>query len=208
MNDETMADILRSAKEEFLLRGYAEASMRTIARKAGLTTGSLYYRFVDKAELLDALVGEDAEGLLETFRKIQGDFAKKEVERQVTEMIPYVENGLVVLLDYVYDHFDSFRIILGKSKGSKYEFYLDSLVDIEVENTYRFIHELQSHGIAVREPKANLIHILCTSFFSSLFEVVYHDMPREEAMEYAKEIYAFNEAGWSVLLGLDFKEKL
>ena len=206
MNEEVMEEILKAAKEEFLTLGYTEASMRNIAKKANLTTGSLYYRFLDKAEMLDAVVGNEAEELLTMFKRIQNDFAKKEIENQVSEMGSYTEDGLHVLIDYIYDHYDTFKIIICKSKGSKYEFYIDSLVDIEVENTYRFINELKDKKLKVREPSEDLIHILCTSFFASIFEVVQLDMKREEALKYADEIYAFNEAGWSVLLGLDFKE--
>ena len=206
MNEEVMEEILKAAKEEFLTLGYTEASMRNIAKKANLTTGSLYYRFLDKAEMLDAVVGNEAEELLTVFKRIQNDFAKKEIENQVSEMGSYTENGLHVMIDYIYDHYDAFKIIICKSKGSKYEFYIDSLVDIEVENTYRFISELKAKKLKVREPSEDLIHILCTSFFASIFEVVQHDMKREEALNYTDEIYAFNEAGWSVLLGLDFKE--
>ena len=206
MNEEVMEEIIKAAKEEFLTLGYTEASMRNIAKKANLTTGSLYYRFLDKAEMLDAVVGNEAEELITMFKRIQNDFAKKEIENQVSEMGSYTENGLHVMINYIYDHYDAFKIIICRSKGSKYEFYIDSLVDIEVENTYRFINELKEKNLKVREPSEDLIHILCTSFFASIFEVVQHDMKREEALKYADEIYAFNEAGWSVLLGLDFKE--
>ena len=206
MNEEVMEEILKAAKEEFLTLGYTEASMRNIAKKANLTTGSLYYRFLDKAEMLDAVVGNEAEELLTMFKRIQNDFAKKVIEKQVSEMGSYTENGLHVMINYIYDHYDAFKIIICRSKGSKYEFFIDSLVDIEVEKTYRFINELKEKNLKVREPSEDLIHILCTSFFASIFEVVQHDMKREEALKYADEIYAFNEAGWSVLLGLDFKE--
>ena len=208
MNEEIMKEILKAAKEEFLSLGYIDASMRNIAKKANLTTGSLYYRFLDKAEMLDAVVGNEAEELLATFKQIQNDFAKKEIKNQINEMTIYTENGLHILLNYIYDHYDAFKIIVCKSKGSKYEFYLDSLVDVEVENTYRFINELKAKNIKVKEPSEDLIHILCTSFFASIFEAVHHDMKKEEALKCADEIYAFNQAGWSVLLGLDFKEGL
>ena len=106
MNEEIMKEILKAAKEEFLSLGYIDASMRNIAKKANLTTGSLYYRFLDKAEMLDAVVGNEAEELLATFKQIQNDFAKKEIKRQINEMTTYTENGLHILLNYIYDHYD------------------------------------------------------------------------------------------------------
>ena len=43
--------ILSCAKEGFLEKGYADASLRTIAAKAETTTGSIYSRFRDKEGL-------------------------------------------------------------------------------------------------------------------------------------------------------------
>ena len=45
---ETKAKILSSAKTEFLEKGFMNASLRTIAANAGLTTGAMYRHFKDK----------------------------------------------------------------------------------------------------------------------------------------------------------------
>jgi AcrR family transcriptional regulator len=54
--------ILSCAKEGFLEKGYADASLRTIAAKAETTTGSIYSRFRDKEGLFGALVEPAAGG--------------------------------------------------------------------------------------------------------------------------------------------------
>ena len=48
--------ILCSAKNEFMSKGYADASLRTICQKAGVTTGALYKRFDGKEALFETLV--------------------------------------------------------------------------------------------------------------------------------------------------------
>ena len=45
--------VLRCAEEEFLAKGYKDASLRTIAERAGTSTGSIYTRF---AHFVDELV--------------------------------------------------------------------------------------------------------------------------------------------------------
>ena len=50
-DDSARGKILEAAKTEFMERGFAEASMRTIAERAGFTTGMLYSRFADKSEI-------------------------------------------------------------------------------------------------------------------------------------------------------------
>ena len=55
---ETKAKILESAKNEFLEKGFINASLRTIASNAGVTTGAMYRHFKDKDALFCALVDE------------------------------------------------------------------------------------------------------------------------------------------------------
>ena len=43
--------IMESAKEEFLQKGFLDASLQEICKKAGVTTGALYKRFKGKEEL-------------------------------------------------------------------------------------------------------------------------------------------------------------
>src|SRR5699024_4339326 len=46
--------VLECAKEEFLSKGFLDASLRTIAQEAGTSTGSIYTRFGDKEGLFQA----------------------------------------------------------------------------------------------------------------------------------------------------------
>ena len=55
--------ILASAKEEFLSKGYVEASLRKICKTAGVTTGALYKRFAGKEALFEALLAPTLQDL-------------------------------------------------------------------------------------------------------------------------------------------------
>ena len=56
------ARIIACAKEEFLNKGYADASIRTIAQNAGVSTSTIYTRYSDKEGLFRFLVEAAAEG--------------------------------------------------------------------------------------------------------------------------------------------------
>ena len=60
--------ILACAKAEFLEKGFGEASLRTIASKAGTTTGSIYSRFGGKEGLFGAIVEPDSRPYSSPFR--------------------------------------------------------------------------------------------------------------------------------------------
>ena len=63
----TKQHLLELAKAEFLKKGYSEASVRNIAKTAGLTTGAVFRYFPDKVALFDALVSDAADTLMNQF---------------------------------------------------------------------------------------------------------------------------------------------
>ena len=104
--------IIACAKEEFLQKGYSDASLRTIAEKAGTTTGSIYSRFKDKEGLFSAIVEPAADHLVQMFLHTQETFHGLEEEQQPKEMKHYVSSGMVEMIDYIYDNFEVFELLL------------------------------------------------------------------------------------------------
>ena len=201
-NELAIDKILECAHAEFMEKGYECASMRTIAEKAGYTTGMLYARFADKSQLFKELVGEAADKLFDYFSKTEDDFAELPPEQQRDQMHTYVAAKVDVMIDIIYDNFDAFKLIVCRSAGSGYEYYIDKMIDVETANTVRFINKLNKAGIKMNEVRADLSHMLSSAMFNGMFEVVAHDLPREEARGYIKQVQDFFNAGWDRLLGL------
>lgn len=59
----TREKILASARELFAERGYEGATIRDIARAAGMSTGAVFASFADKSELFDEIVTADCGAL-------------------------------------------------------------------------------------------------------------------------------------------------
>lgn len=83
-----------------------------------------------------------------------------------------------------------------------YEKYIDSLIEIETENTVRFINDMNAAGIKVKSVRADLSHMLATAMFNGMFEVVGHDFSKDDARQYIKQLQYFFNAGWDKILGL------
>ena len=201
--DELAIDkIIECAKKEFFDKGFEGASMRAIAESAGYTTGMLYGRFADKSELFREIVKEPAEKLYNYYNRVQNEFADLAPETQYNDMHFYVDNKVDGMLDIVYGNFEEFKLIICKSKGSEYEHFVDRLVEVETDNTVRFISELNAAGLNVNDVRADLTHILATAMFNGMFEVVAHDFDKCEARKYIKQLQYFFNAGWDKILGL------
>ena len=202
-DEEAVGQILECAKEEFMQKGFADASMRTIAEKAGFTTGMLYSRFADKNELFSALVKEGADKLYSYFSDVQEEFAEFPATQQVAEMQTYTSGKMRTVLDIIYEYFDTFKLIVCHSAGSSYDRYIDRMIEYETDSTERFMRVLQENGTSVKAVRRDINHMLASALFNGIFEVVAHDFPKEDALEYVDAVCEFFFAGWQRLLGIE-----
>ena len=198
--------ILSCAKEEFLEKGYSEASLRTIAAKAGTTTGSIYSRFKDKEGLFSTIVEPVAEDIVNMFRTIQNDFHEEDPQMQPKLMNQYVSDGMDEMLDYIYEHFEEFQLLLDASYGTKFQDFVESLVEIETESTYQFMKTIQYQSEEREVVTEEFIHIMTRALFESMFEVVRHKMTKEKARKYMHMLERYHYGGWNSIFQFD-KEK-
>lgn len=201
-NELAVDKILECAKAEFMENGFEGASMRTIAERAGYTTGMVYGRFADKSQLFREIVGEGASKLFDFYSATHEEFALFPADRQRREMNSYVNDKMDVMLDIIYEYFDEFKLIVAKSAGSGYEYYIDEMIDIETKSTNRFIRVLNEAGYTTNEIRADLGHMLASALFNGVFEVVSHDFPKDDARIYVRQLQDFFTAGWYKILGL------
>lgn len=200
--DKTRQRILDSAKKEFLEKGYTAASLRVIAKGAGVTTGALYGSFADKESLFEAIVGECAEYFLREYTKSHTDFVSMEPQNQISDMHSFTNDILERLINYMFDHLDEFRLLISFSEGSKYSNWMDRLIEIEEDSTKEFISVLESSGKKVEKMNPDILHMLAGSFLHGVMETVAHQMERKEAFENIKILQKYATAGWDALLGI------
>lgn len=194
--------ILESAKQEFLAHGYEKASTNVICKNAGVTWGALSKRYSGKNELFCALVSPVADSFKAALHMQQNSFhSKTKHEKEETAFDDKLE--ISDFVDYIYDNFDIFKLLITCSGGSSYENYLEELADIVAESTIRFMKE-NGHEAVIQGKKATqeTIHILVSSNLYGYFEPVTHGMTREEARIYVEQIKYFYDVGWADIMGL------
>lgn len=197
----TLEMIHAAAKAEFLERGYKSASLRNIVKTAGVTTGAFYGYYDSKAELFEALVGEQYNTMMQSYRKAQEDFANLPLEEQPENMSDISSTCMHDMLIYAYKNRDEFRLILCCSDGTKFSGMVDEMVEIEIKATHDYYDVLEKIGTPSPEIDPRLEHILVTGMFNAYFELIIHDMPLDKAENYLNELFNFYHAGWMKIMG-------
>jgi AcrR family transcriptional regulator len=105
---QTIKNINEAAMKEFIAHGYKNASLRSIAREARVTTGAFYGYYKSKADVFDGIVREHADYLKELFSPGSDsyeDFGKSRLAR---------------LIVYTFDNIDAVRLLVAGSEGTVY----------------------------------------------------------------------------------------
>ena len=198
----TQQKILEVGKREFLAKGFKDASLRKIVAEAGFTKGAFYGYYPDKAALFEALVSEAADGLIEQFKAAQDAHFDLIPENKTSESRELSTKYLLHFVNYIYDYFEEFKLVLCCSEGTKYEDYIHELVELEVSRTEKYYAILKEKGKITGRVSHDLHHMITSAYFTAVFETIVHDMSREQAIEYVEELAIFFNSGWEGLLRL------
>ena len=198
----TQQKILEVGKREFLAKGFKDASLRKIVAEAGFTKGAFYGYYPDKAALFEALVSEAADGLIEQFKAAQDAHFDLIPENKTSESRELSTKYLLHFVNYIYDYFEEFKLVLCCSEGTKYENYIHELVELEVSRTEKYYAILKEKGKIIGSVSHDLHHMITSAYFTAAFETIVHDMTREQAIKYVEELAVFFNSGWEGLLRL------
>ena len=194
--------IIKAAAKEFLEQGFENASMRKIAAEVGLTGGALYRHFAHKEEMFAALVEPAIDDLMFKYK----EFCDRGYEVMkccdIQKLWNESESETKWLMNFIYDHYDEFKLIICCSQGTRFESFVHDMTLLEERSTLDYFERMKQYGMAVNELSQKEFHMLVTANVSALFEAVIHDFSRDEAMHYAETLDAFFSAGWKKILGV------
>ena len=197
----TLARIQQAALDEFAEKGFMGASLRQIVKHAGVTTGAFYGYFSSKEALFASIVEPHAAALMGRFMEAQTTFAQRPEAEQPRHMGEDSGSCVRWMVEYICAHREPVKLLLCKAEGTSYEHFVHNMVEVEVEYTLQYLEVLHRLGHECPQLDAQLCHIIASGMFNGIFEIVVHDMPKEQAMRYVDQLRDFYTAGWLKLIG-------
>jgi AcrR family transcriptional regulator len=192
----TNAKIIQYMKEEFLTFGYEQASLNRVSAKVGITTAGLYKHFKSKEDMFYYLV-KDA---LAAFEKVT-DSSESQMETAVNYN-PFDDDWALVWVDFIYEHYDGIKLLICCSEGSAYEGFEDKLIEYEETADKRYAEILTAAGRSPTKITDLQWHILATAYVHLIFEIVRHDMTKEEALRHMRFVSTLLYPGWKEIFGI------
>lgn len=186
LKEELRKQIFKASKEEFLEKGYENASLRNIAKKAHTPVGNLYRYFKNKEDILNKIVEPcllRLEKLInnETNNQLSFFSINKDFNLDKKDMIKAIDNIMEELIN-IYDEYKvEFQILMMDSKLSiELKNWFSILVKSLIMNNYKFLHKSNELD--------SMAHAYSVSIFSGFKELLKNDYSNEE-MKTLSKIY-------------------
>lgn len=202
--EDTEKNILNTARKHFLKDGFSGASLRNIVKDAGLTTGAFYKYYPTKEALFDALTDPYIEHIYQIYDRVVEDFEKLSAKEQTSNMSDTSGDGMDQMIDYIYEHYDNFRLLLKCGDSGKFETFIHNMVDREMRSSLEYVKKMKEDGIEIPIVGESLMHMIYTGFFSSIFHIIEHDIDKETAKRNVHKLREFNTGGWERLWNVKF----
>ena len=202
--EDTEKNILNTARKHFLKDGFSGASLRNIVKDAGLTTGAFYKYYPTKEALFDALTDPYIEHIYQIYDRVVEDFEKLSAKEQTSNMSDTSGDGMDQMIDYIYEHYDNFRLLLKCGDSGKFETFIHNMVDREMRSSLEYVKKMKEDGIEIPIVGESLMHMIYTGFFSSIFQIIEHDIDKETAKRNVHKLREFNTGGWERLWNVKF----
>lgn len=172
--EETIDKIKKAAVLEFLDKGYAKASLRTICRMAGVTTGAMYFSFENKEALFRSIL----EPLIAEYEKLLENYMGMELSGEEQG-----EDLDVRMMKFILTHKNETLIIMEKAEGSCFE---DYRVHVEQLMEQSFLTYYKSRlGVA---PDEALLRILAKMRLEGCLSIIKGNYDMEYSLYLAKKI--------------------
>ncbi|MFA9463911.1 MAG: TetR/AcrR family transcriptional regulator [Velocimicrobium sp.] len=178
----TKEKLLVAAKEEFMEKGYTATSLRSICKKADVTTGALYFFFQHKEDLFGSLVQKPLEKLYELM-KLHYEGELQVLKQGIVEKGDYTENSEAAnfIVIYMFQYHDEFKLLLTKSDGSRYENCIDEFVEI-TQVHYRILADAMSKKYQVERIDDYTLHWFAHLQIFTFSQFITHNVTKEEAL--------------------------
>ena len=175
------------------------------AKLAKVTTGAIYRHFKNKEALFFALIEEEYNYTLDVVSDVEKRSEQKtiRIDSDLVDDEAIIENlflETMLFVDYMYAHFDNFKLIFACSKGSQVENFIEDITERYTAKNMKLILFNAKQEQIITEIKEFEVHVITKGYITSLCECILHDIPHDNVGEYIRSIVVFQYYGWQGLM--------
>lgn len=175
LKDDIRDKILKTALEEFMIKGYVNTTMKVIAGKTGIAVGNIYRYFKNKEELYDAFALPVYSSINNLFKTLPENYNIKGIEKKIQSFIEiYIKNKKV------------FIMLLENSRNTKFENMIKDIIINFSAAIKRWITVLIETEVSPEEEI--FIKAFTTAYINGIISIISEPIDEEKK---TLQLYAF-----------------
>jgi AcrR family transcriptional regulator len=198
LKDEIKNKIIEAAVKEFYLNGYEKASMRTIAKAAGISVSNTYNYFKSKELLFESIIEPVFQQVKSLFRSSLQHSASQALKSDVLRTFIDDITGMLMQMD---TRQRQLLIILAeKSAGTRYEKAKEEMVTLI---RMHFAEALRKSGPAtqIEENQGYILNIIAANYIDGLLRILKEFRSQPWAVENLRTLLTYHLNGIKALAG-------
>jgi AcrR family transcriptional regulator len=193
--------VKRAIREEFLEKGYDDASIRSIGARAGMTSAGLYRHYPDKESMYLAMV-EPLIASIKTWTDRHTAMKFDMVDSGAKKDELFGETFIDLIREVILPRREEFKLLMTRSRGTKYENFINDYVEENQKKFMYAIRQLKKNGYKTIDISEEELHMLLSAYLTACFEPIIHDYDDKKIIKYLNTVHQFFMPGWLKIMGI------
>jgi AcrR family transcriptional regulator len=195
LKDEVRNNIISAAVREFDAQGYEKASMRTIAKAAGISVSNTYNYYPSKEQLFSSIVEPVFNQIKELFRKSMQESLKQGLSG--SNFQSFIDGVVASLLQMDARQRQLLIILAEKSGGTRYEKAKEEMVGLIKMQLTETVRKPGSANI--EESQGYMLNIIAANYIDGLLKILMDYRSKEWAEENLRVLLTYHVNGIKAL---------
>ncbi|MBP3233680.1 MAG: TetR/AcrR family transcriptional regulator [Eubacterium sp.] len=195
--------VKKAIREEFLEKGYEDASVRSIGARAGMTSAGLYRHYKDKEAMFDAVIEPLVESINTWTRRHKDTKYSLVDDKDNNDKDLFGETFIDLVKDVILPQKDEFILLMTHSNGTKYENFVHDYVEDNQKEFLEAIRFLKERGYPVLDISEEEVHMLLSAYLTACFEPIVHGFDASKIDKYLNTVQEFFMPGWLRIMGIN-----
>lgn len=190
--------IIQVARNEFVKKGFKDASMRTIAKKSEVGLSNIYNYFRNKDEIFREVLS----GLLSAIDStMERHNSSDYISVDIFSSEEYMRTQINIFVELVENYKEDFKLLLFKAAGSSLENFRSEITDKHTQTGIEYIALMKQKYPEINSNISEFfIHTMSSWWISIIVELVMHDLSHESLEDFIREYMEFGTAGWKKVM--------
>lgn len=198
LKDEIRNKIIEAAVKEFYLNGYEKASMRTIAKAAGISVSNTYNYYKSKELLFESIIEPVFQQVKSLFRRSLQQSASQELKSDIVRTFTDDITNTFIQMDARQRQL--LIILAEKSAGTRYEKAKEEMVTLLRMHFAEALRK-SSPATQIEENQGYILNIIAANYVDGLLRIIKEFRSQPWAVENLRTLLTYHLNGIKALAG-------